>query len=131
MLDVNAREIFSSKTFAHVAIVDDSGMPHVTPVWVDVSDDGDLWFNTAEGRLKARLLQEGAPVAIAALHPDNPYQFAMVRGRVKERRHDTAEDDIDALAKKYMDADSYPLRKEGEVRVTVVIEPESTVQYGG
>jgi hypothetical protein len=31
---------------------------------------------------------------------------------------------IDGLAKKYLDADSYPFRQPGEVRVTVVIQPD-------
>jgi PPOX class probable F420-dependent enzyme len=131
MLDDAARTLFATKTFASLAVVDDDGMPHVTPVWIDVDDDGELWFNTAEGRFKDRYLGQGAPVSLAATNPENPYEFVMVRGTVKERRLDTAEDDIDALAKKYMGLDSYPLRKDGEVRVTVVVDPTSTVHYGG
>lgn len=126
MLNDAVRRIFRSKVFAHLALVTSDGAPHVSPVWVDVSDDDEIWFNTAEGRVKAKVLQEGTPVALSATNLDNPYEFAMVRGRVKERRHDTADADIDALAKKYLDADSYPFRQEGEQRVTIVVEPEST-----
>jgi hypothetical protein len=35
-----------------------------------------------------------------------------------------ADDDIDALAKRYLDADSYPFRQPGEERVIVKIQPE-------
>lgn len=126
MLDDNSQQIFKSATTAHLAVVDAQGRPHVTPVWADVDDQGRLWFNTAVGRVKDRYLQLGDPVAISATAVDNPYQFSQVRGTVAERRLDTGDADIDALAKKYMGVDSYPLRQPGEQRVTVVIEPTST-----
>jgi hypothetical protein len=44
---------------------------------------------------------------------------------VAERRLETADADIDHLAKKYLDEDSYPMRVEGEQRVTIVVEVES------
>ncbi|HEX6312367.1 MAG TPA: pyridoxamine 5'-phosphate oxidase family protein [Acidimicrobiia bacterium] len=123
MLSDHARELLGKKTIAHVAVVDDRGRPHSTPVWVDVVD-GRVLVNTAEGRVKDRYLREGAPVAISAVDPDNPYDSVQVRGRVVERRTDGADDDIDALAEKYLDEETYPLRRPGEVRVTVLVEPE-------
>lgn len=123
MLSDADREILQKKTFGHVAVVDDEGRPHSTPVWVDVVDNKVL-VNTAEGRVKERYLSEGAPVAISAIDPDNPYAPVIVRGRVVERRTDGADDDIDALAKKYLNEDKYPLRKPGEVRVSVLVEPQ-------
>ena len=47
-----------------------------------------------------------------------------MRGTVVERTIDGADAVIDALAKKYLDADSYPFRREGEVRVTIRVEAE-------
>jgi predicted pyridoxine 5'-phosphate oxidase superfamily flavin-nucleotide-binding protein len=91
-----ARTLFSQPVFAHVALVDTDGRPHVTPVWVDVDPDGSLWINTAEGRVKDRLLQVGAPYALSATDPENPY-------------------------------DTYPFRQDGEVRVTVVLEPTQVI----
>jgi hypothetical protein len=41
--------------------------------------------------------------------------------------HEGADDHIDALAKKYLDVDSYPYRKADEQRVTIVIEPEKVL----
>jgi hypothetical protein len=35
-----------------------------------------------------------------------------------------ADEVIDRLAKKYLGADSYPYRREGEIRVTVRIRPD-------
>jgi PPOX class probable F420-dependent enzyme len=123
MLSEADREIFRKKTFAHVAVVDGEGRPHSTPVWVDVVD-GRVLINTFQGNVKDRYLREGAPVAISAIDPDNPYSSAAIRGVVVERRTEGADADIDALAKKYLDQDRYPLRRPGQVRVSIVVEPE-------
>lgn len=122
-LDETVQTLFRKPVMAHLAVVDDQGRPHVTPVWADVDADGRLWFNTAMGRVKNRYLGEGAPLAVSATEPDNDYQYAQVRGRVAERRLEGADADIDHLAKKYLDADAYPFRQEGEQRVTIVVEP--------
>lgn len=122
-LNDHAKAILESKTFAHVAAVDRGGHPHVTPVWVDTDKDT-VWFNTARGRMKERLLQRGAPAAIAAVNPENPYESVQVRGRVAERRTVGADADIDYLAQKYLGKEKYPFRQPGEERITIVIEPE-------
>lgn len=126
MLSDRAQEIFRSTAMAHLAVVDAKGVPHVTPVWADVDADGNLWFNTAVGRVKDKYLQAGDAVAVSATDLDNPYEYSQVRGMVAERRLETGDADIDALAKKYMGVDSYPLRKDGEQRVTIVVSPTST-----
>jgi PPOX class probable F420-dependent enzyme len=118
-----ARTILQSKTFAHVAAVDPAGRPHVTPVWVD-ADKETVWINTARGRVKDRLLQLGAPAALSAVDPQNPYEHVQVRGHVSERREVGADADIDHLAQKYLGEERYPFRQPGEERVTIVIEPE-------
>ncbi|MBX7068377.1 MAG: pyridoxamine 5'-phosphate oxidase family protein [Microthrixaceae bacterium] len=128
MLSEHANQIFRSTAMAHLAVVDAKGVPHVTPVWADVNEAGELWFNTAVGRVKDRYLQVGDPVAVSATSLDNPYEYAQVRGKVRERRLESGDADIDALARKYMGVDSYPLRQEGEQRVTIIIEPTSTTE---
>ena len=128
MLSEHANQIFRSTAMAHLAVVDAKGVPHVTPVWADVNDAGELWFNTAVGRVKDRYLQVGDPLAVSATSLDNPYEYAQVRGKVRERRLESGDADIDALARKYMGVDSYPLRQEGEQRVTIIIEPTSTTE---
>lgn len=124
-LSEKAKEILKSKTFAHVAVVDGDGRPHVTPVWVDV--DGErVVVNTAEGRVKDRLLPVGAPVALSATNVENPYEYVQIRGRVGERRHEGADAVIDGLAGKYLGAATYPFRQAGEVRVTILLDVEET-----
>ncbi len=123
-----AKEILRARTFAHVAAVDEDGRPHTSPVWVDV--DGDkIVINTAQRRVKARLLQEGAPVALTALDPESPYRYVGVRGRVAERSYDGADAVIDRLAQKYTGAD-FAGHAEGIKRITVLIEPEQVWVYG-
>jgi PPOX class probable F420-dependent enzyme len=123
-LDSEALRILRSRTFASLALVTAKGRPHVSPVWVDVDDQGRLLVNTAEGRTKARLLQVGTPVRIAATDPENPYHYVDVQGQVVERTNEGADRAIDALASKYLGVDSYPYRRPSEVRLSVFIEPE-------
>jgi PPOX class probable F420-dependent enzyme len=118
-----AKHLFENKDFAHVATLNADGSPQVSAVWVGL--DGDLiTFNTAEGRLKTKNLQRDPNVAISIAGQENPYENLIVQGKVVELTHDGADEDIDALAKRYLDADSYPFRQEGEQRVIVKIEPQ-------
>jgi PPOX class probable F420-dependent enzyme len=122
-IPAEARHLLEGKNFAHVATLMPDGSPQVSPVWVDV--DGDLvTFNTAEGRLKPKNLRRDPRVAISITDSDNPYDNVLIRGRVVELTHEGAEEHIDALAKRYMGVDEYPLRQPGEERVIVKIEPE-------
>jgi PPOX class probable F420-dependent enzyme len=118
-----AKHLFENKDFAHVATLNSDGSPQVSAVWIGL--DGDLiTFNTAEGRLKTKNLQRDPNVAISIAGQENPYENLIVQGKVVELTHDGADEDIDALAKRYMDVDSYPFRQEGEQRVIVKISPE-------
>ena len=53
--------------------------------------------------------------------PENPYNVVAVRGTVTEITTDGADAHIDALAKKYMGVDEYPMRTPDEVRIKVRI----------
>ncbi len=118
-----AKHLFENKDFAHVATLNGDGSPQVSAVWVGI--DGDLvTFNTAEGRLKTKNLERDDRVAISIAAQENPYENLIIQGKVVEMTHDGADDDIDALAKRYLDADSYPFRQPGEERVIVKIQPE-------
>jgi PPOX class probable F420-dependent enzyme len=112
------------KAFANLATLMPDGSPQVTPVWFDYKD-GRLRVNTAKGRVKARNMQEGAPVALAIMDPDNPYRYVQVRGRVRRVAEQNANAHIDSLAKKYLGKDKYPWARPDEVRVIYEIEPTS------
>ena len=118
-----SRAIFAKNVLAHVASLSPDGAPNVTPVWVELDGD-DIVINTALGRAKARNLAADDRVAVSLTDPDDPYVAIAVRGTVVGFTTAGAYEVIDRLAKKYHDVDTYPFRREGEIRVTVRIRPD-------
>ena len=123
------RDIFLGKNLAHIATTMASGAPQSTPVWIDIEGDTIL-FNTAEGRQKVRNLDRDGRVALSVTDGANPYRYIQVRGRVVEKTTDGADAHIDKLAKKYLNADSYPGRNPAEQRVIYKIQPEHVQTMG-
>lgn len=122
-------ELLKGKNFATISTVRADGSVHAAPTWIDVAD-GRPEINTAEGRAWPRNLERDPRVTITVLSSENPYEYVTIRGRVAERRHEGADAHIDALAKRYLDADSYPFRQPGEKRVILVVEPEHVHHWG-
>jgi PPOX class probable F420-dependent enzyme len=114
--------LLREKVLAHVVTTMPDGSPHVTPVWVD-SDGEAVVFNTAKGRIKHRNLVRDPRIAISVTDKQNDYRTVVIRGRA-EFVDEGADANIDKMAKKYLDADSYPNRREGEQRVIVRVVPE-------
>ncbi|HEY3776599.1 MAG TPA: PPOX class F420-dependent oxidoreductase [Rhizomicrobium sp.] len=126
----NYRDLFEQKkAFANLATLMPDGSPQVTPVWFD-RKDGAFRINTAKGRVKARNMKEGSPVAFAIMDPDNAYRYVQVRGTVSRVTEEGADAHIDSLAKKYIGKDKYPFRQPGEVRVIYEITPKSISGMG-
>jgi PPOX class probable F420-dependent enzyme len=123
------RDIFSKRSFAHLATLMPDGSPQVSPVWLDI--DGDqIIINTAQGRVKDRNMQRDPRVALSVTDPDNPYRALMIRGRIVDITTEGADEHIDRMAKKYLDKDTYPFRAPGEVRVIYRIEPDQVSVMG-
>jgi PPOX class probable F420-dependent enzyme len=118
-----ARAIFAKRVLAHVASLGPDGEPNVTPVWVELVGE-DIQINTALGRAKARNLASDPRVAVSLSDPDDPQTAIAVRGTVVAFTTDGADAVIDRLAQKYLGVDSYPYRREGQVRVNVRIRPD-------
>ena len=122
-IPAEARHLFEGKNFAHIATLNPDGSPQNSPVWVGI--DGDtVTFNTAAGRVKPRNLEQDPRIAVSIVDQENPYEHVLVQGNVVEITEEGADEDIDALAKRYMDVDSYRCRQPGEKRLIVKIEPE-------
>jgi hypothetical protein len=117
------------KAFAELATVMPDGSPQVTPVWFDYTN-GVVRINTAKGRVKARNMQQGSPVALSIMDPDNPYRYLQLRGKVTHVTEEGASAHIDSLAKKYLGQDKYPWSRPGEVRVTYEITPTAAQAMG-
>ena len=115
-------ELLSEPQIATVATVMADGSPQLTPVWVDTDGEAVL-FNTAKGRVKHRNLLRNPKVAVTVVDKNDFYRLVSVRGTA-EIVEEGADDHIDKLAKKYLGADSYPWRKEGEQRVIVRVVPD-------
>ena len=124
MADANdVQQALEGKQFWHLATVNPDGTPQNTVVWVQARD-GKILVNTALGRKKPRNLDANPHVALSWIDPENPYRTLAVQGKVVERYvGDQAEADIDSAAQKYLGEDTYPWRKEGEQRVSYLIEP--------
>jgi hypothetical protein len=85
--------------------------------------DGDhIVFNTAAGRRKHRNMVNDPRIAVS-INEDDDYNNWSIQGRVVEMRESDGVDVIDALARKYTDADTYQWLTPGMVRVTVIVEP--------
>ena len=124
-----ARALLARPVLADIATVDRQGRPTITPVWIDVDGD-EVRFNTARGRAKDANLTRDPHVAISVIDPDDPYGPVVLRGTV-EASEDGADAHIDALAKKYMGVDSYPMRQPGEVRVTYRVRIDAILMQPG
>jgi PPOX class probable F420-dependent enzyme len=130
-LDGRARSLVQDKNFAHLAVPRPDGTIQTTVVWIDAEDDGRLVVNSAEGRGWPRNLRRAGRATISVHNADNPYEYVSIVARLDG---DTTEDGdavIDALAKKYLDADRYPGHRDDEQRVTFRLLPEKVFHRGG
>jgi PPOX class probable F420-dependent enzyme len=116
------RDLLEKPAIAHLATIMPSGVPQVTPVWIDF-DGTYLLVNAARGRQQDKNMQARQFVGLEISDPQNPYRYLSVRGRVVEITEEGADAHIDKLAKKYMGADIYPRRVPDEVRRIYKIEP--------
>lgn len=118
-----AKKLLEGKNFATISTLMQDGSPSASVVWID-TDGEHVIFNTAEGRVKPKSMRRDGRVAVAVYNSAQPYQQAMIRGKVVSMEHAGADAHIDKMAKKYLGLDSYPFRKAGEQRVIVKIKPE-------
>ena len=97
------------------------GSPHSTVVWVDV-EDGQVSFNTEEGRAKVRHLDDDPRVSLLVADPSDPYKWVAISGATDITTED-AREQIDRLAKKYLGQDEYPWASPDKRRLKVLIQP--------
>ncbi len=93
--------------------------------------DGRPVLNTAEGRAWPRNLERDPRVTLTIQNMENPYEYLEIRGKVAERTTEGADEHIDAMAKKYMGVEEYPLRQPGEQRLIIRVDPERVKVWGG
>jgi len=113
------------KNYAHVAIPAADGSVQTVIVWAHVDHDGKIQLNSAEGRTWPERLRKARKATVTLMADGNPYEYVSVKGTLDEDTHEGADENIDQLAKKYLDEDSYPFRQPGEQRVLFTLTPEN------
>jgi PPOX class probable F420-dependent enzyme len=129
VLSEKARALIARPVLASLATLNPDGSPQITPLWVDLDGD-DVVFNTEQGRKKARNLERDARVAVTVIDPDDQYNVVAFQGTVTDVTTDGADAHIDALAKKYLGVDTYPMRREGAVRIRVTVRTDHIAMQG-
>ncbi len=128
-LDEKPRKFLDESPHVGVATtLREDGSPHSTIVWVDV-EDGRVSFNTALGRAKVKHLEHDPRASLLMVDPNNAWKWVAVSGPA-ELTEESADAQIDRLAKKYLGKDEYPWRNPEETRVKVLIEPEKVDATG-
>jgi PPOX class probable F420-dependent enzyme len=122
-LEGRPQEIIQARNYAHLAIPRRDGTVQTVIVWAH-SDDGNVTLNSAEGRGWPQNLRRAGTATVTVMADSNPYEWVSVTGRLVKDTHDGADEHIDFLAKKYLDADSYPFRRPGEQRISFALRPE-------
>ena len=124
-------KFFRGKNLAFLGTVNKDGSPQVTPTWIDLieKEKGEdhaqiILINTAKDRIKQKNVSRDPRVSISIVDEDNPYSMITVKGRVIEQTTKGADEHIDKLAKRYLNADKYPAHSSDVKRIILKIKPE-------
>lgn len=129
-IEGRARELIEQPNFCYVATMRSNGRPHVAVVWADVEGD-QVVLNSAEGRAWPANLRRDGQATLTIADRNNQYEYVSLDCRLAQDTHEGADESIDKLAKKYLDADEYPFRQPGEQRIVFRLEPERVKVQGG
>jgi PPOX class probable F420-dependent enzyme len=117
-----AQQLLESRNHAVVSTLNENGSIHSTVVWANI-EDGVVAVNSAVGRKWPKNLERNPTITVTVYDESNPYEYVEIRGTASGTLED-ADGHIDRLAKKYMDADSYPFRQPGEQRIKFVVDAD-------
>jgi PPOX class probable F420-dependent enzyme len=120
------RKFFANPNFAFLSTINRDGSSQVTPTWIDLDEvHGLILINTAVGRLKQKNVSRDPRVSISMIDGmDNPYSMVTIRGKVIEQSKVGADEHIDKLARKYLNADRYPAHSPNVSRIILKIKPD-------
>lgn len=126
ILDDDIRRLIDAPNFAALATLMPDGSPKVEPVWLGREGDRILIATDSRG-VKGRNLERDKRVALSVTDYANPYEQALIRGRVVETRDDNDLVVLDALSKQYL-GKPFPRRKWSS-RVVYVVEADVARYY--
>ncbi|MEU3824726.1 TIGR03618 family F420-dependent PPOX class oxidoreductase [Streptomyces sp. SID486] len=122
------KSLLDEKVFIVVGTVQPDGSPQMSPVWVK-RDGDDVLFSTTVGRRKEKNLRRDPRVTVVVMNPEQPYEYAEIRGTA-ELTTDGGAELIDELSRKYTGkdyADFNPASAQDAQRVVVRIRPQKVV----
>ena len=117
------QDLFHGASLAQLATRRPDGSPHLTPVWVDLDDEGRVLVNARADRVKAAHMRERPEVAVCIVDERNPYRYISVTGVVEEVEEEGALRHMDVLARRYLRVRTYPWASAGERRQLFKIRP--------
>ena len=120
--DQPVRELLQQPNCAVLSSFNADGSILDTVVWIN-AENGAVAVNSARGRRWPANLERDPRVTLLVYEQSNPYNYVEIRGRATATS-EGADEHINALTKKYLGQDEYPLRQPGEERVKFVIAPD-------
>lgn len=127
-LDDADRRLVEEPNFCHLVTYGKDGSAHVVIVWVDL--DGErLVLNGAPTRSWGKRLAANGSANLTIQSRENPYEYLTVAVSLAERTPEGASEQLDRMAKKYLDEDEYPW--EAEDRELFFFTPTRVHRYGG
>jgi PPOX class probable F420-dependent enzyme len=122
-------KFFRGRNFGFLGTLNKDGSPQVTPTWIDIVEDHEgneeiILINTAKDRIKQKNVSRDPRVSISMVDEDNPYSMVTIKGRVIEQTTKGADEHIDNLAKRYLNAERYPGHSPSVRRIILKIKPE-------
>jgi PPOX class probable F420-dependent enzyme len=112
------------KNHAHIAIPTADGSVQTVIAWAHADEDGNVTVNSAEGRTWPENLRRAGKATVTLMADGNPYEWVSIQTSLSGETHEGADEQLDALAKKYVDADEYPWRQPDEKRILFTLKPE-------
>ncbi|MFC9281286.1 PPOX class F420-dependent oxidoreductase [Streptomyces collinus] len=128
VLPDRVKSLLDGKVFIVVGTLQPDGGPQMSPVWVK-RDGDDILFSTTADRRKKMNLDRDPRVTVVVMNPEQPYEYAEIRGTA-EMTTDGGAELIDELSEKYTGqkyADFNPASANDAQRVVVRITPGKVV----
>ncbi|MEU3419538.1 MULTISPECIES: PPOX class F420-dependent oxidoreductase [Streptomyces] len=122
------KSLLDGKVFIVVGTLQPDGSPQMSPVWVK-RDGEHLLFSTTVDRRKKLNLDRDPRVTVVVMNPDQPYEYAEIRGTA-ELTTTGGQSLIDDLSLKYTGkkyAEFNPESAQDAERVVVRITPRKVV----
>ncbi|MEU9922550.1 PPOX class F420-dependent oxidoreductase [Streptomyces griseoluteus] len=122
------KSLLDTPVFVVVGTIQPDGSPQMSPVWVK-RDGDDFLISTTVGRRKEKNLRRDPRVTVVVVNPDNPYEYAEIRGTA-ELTTEGGQALIDELSLKYTGkkyAEFNPASADDAERVVVRITPRKVV----